>query len=102
MNLTPKAVAYVKSIQPQGQILRVKVVGGGCSGLSYAMEFTNQASTNDETFIQDGLMWIVDKKSMLFLREVEIDYTDGLNGTGFKYSNPKSKASCGCGSSFST
>jgi iron-sulfur cluster assembly protein len=102
MRFTQKAVDYIKSIQPQGEILRVKVVGGGCSGLSYAMEFTNQGSSDDMTSIQDGLQYVIDKKSSLFLKDVEVDYITGLNGTGFTFKNPAAKQSCGCGSSFST
>ena len=102
MQFSDKAISYIKSIQPLEQVLRVKVVGGGCSGLSYAMEFTKDHNLNDEMLSQDGLVWVIDKKSWLFLKDVEIDYTDGLTGTGFTYANPMSKRSCGCGSSFST
>jgi iron-sulfur cluster assembly protein len=99
MQFTEKAIAYVKSIQPAGHVLRIKVVGGGCSGLSYAMEFTKVHDEHDEMLSQDGLVWVVDKKSWLFLNQVEVDYTDGLNGTGFVYNNP-GKTHCGCGTSF--
>jgi iron-sulfur cluster assembly accessory protein len=102
VKFTEKALNYIKSIQPQDQLLRVKVVGGGCSGLSYAMEFTKDHSELDEMLSQDGLVWVVDKKSWLFLNQVEIDWTDGLTGTGFTYTNPIVKRSCGCGTSFST
>ena len=102
MHFTQKAIDYIKSIQPQGEILRIKVVGGGCSGLSYMLEFTNQGSSDDTTGIQDGLTYVIDKKSSLFLKDVEVDYITGLNGTGFKFNNPASKHSCGCGSSFGT
>lgn len=102
MRFTPKALGYIKNIQPLDQVLRVMVHGGGCSGLSYKMEFTKDYSFQDETMNQDGLVCVVDRKSWLFLKDVEIDYTDGLSGTGFVYANPAAKKSCGCGTSFST
>lgn len=100
MTFTEKAITYIKSIQPKEQLLRVKVVGGGCASYSYAMEFTKEHSLNDEMLSQDGLVWVVDKKSWLFLKGVEIDYTDGLTGVGFTYNNSTSKRVCGCGTSF--
>lgn len=100
MYFTVKALEYIRSQPDSNKTLRVKVVGGGCSGLSYAMEFTDYLDLNDCLFWQDGMAYAVDNKSWLFLRDVEIDYSDGLNGKGFTYNNPSSKRTCGCGSSF--
>lgn len=84
---------------PDG-LLRVSIVGGGCSGLSYKMEFIPEAQANDRQFSCNGLNVVVDQKSALFLEGLRLDYQDGLNGAGFVYENPKAKKSCGCGTSF--
>jgi iron-sulfur cluster assembly accessory protein len=103
MKFTSKAIAYIKSIKPIDKFLRVKINAGGCSGLSYAMEFVESYHSHDDVInVQDEVAYVIDKKSLLFLKDVEVDYTDGLDGTGFTYSNPQATRSCGCGSSFST
>lgn len=108
ITLTEKAVKEIKRLQEQdaaavGKPLRVQVVGGGCSGMSYKLGFDNEpANTMDKTFERDGVMLIVDNKSFLFLTGTELDFSDGLNGKGFVFSNPNAKRTCGCGSSFST
>ncbi len=79
--------------------LRVRVVGGGCSGLSYELEF-DQAQPADQVFEAHGVKVLVDPKSYLYLAGTEIDYTDGLQGAGFSLKNPNAKGGCGCGSSF--
>ncbi len=81
--------------------LRVSVVGGGCSGFSYKMAFETEAKPGDKDFIEEGIRVLVDAKSALFIQGLRIDYTDGLNGSGFVYENPKAAKSCGCGTSFS-
>lgn len=81
--------------------LRVRVVGGGCSGLMYKMEIGDGAQDGDETFERDGFRVFIDKKSLFFLNGSELDYNDGLTGAGFKFHNPNVKGSCGCGESFS-
>ena len=81
--------------------LRIKVKGGGCSGLMYEMKFDDGLHEGDELFEQDGFRVYIDKKSLFFLNGSELDYKDGLTGAGFKFSNPNAKSSCGCGESFS-
>jgi len=80
--------------------LRVRVVGGGCSGLMYKMEIEDGAREGDETFERDGFHVYIDKKSLFFLNGSELDYHDGLTGAGFKFQNPNAKGTCGCGESF--
>lgn len=84
----------------QGKPLRVTVVGGGCSGLSYELTFDTIGPT-DKVFESNGVKIITDQKSVLYLNGLELDFSDGLNGTGFVFNNPNVKRSCGCGSSFS-
>ncbi|MGA2409151.1 MAG: iron-sulfur cluster assembly accessory protein [Candidatus Binataceae bacterium] len=79
--------------------LRVKVVGGGCSGLQYRMEI-DSAKERDKIFERDGAKLIVDKKSFLYLNGSELDYADELMSAGFRLVNPNAKRSCGCGESF--
>jgi iron-sulfur cluster assembly accessory protein len=103
--LTAKAVEMVKSAMAQenlqGYGIRVGVVGGGCSGFQYSMDFENQARDGDVSFEQDGVKVFVDPMSSMYLQGVTIDYVVGLQGAGFKFSNPNAKNTCGCGSSFS-
>jgi len=81
--------------------LRVSVKGGGCSGLSYNMDFDNEAQTGDQNFEDNGLKIVLDMKSFLYLAGTELDYSDGLNGKGFNFINPNASRTCGCGESFS-
>jgi len=81
--------------------LRVRVAGGGCSGLMYRMEFGDGMEDGDEVFERDGFKVFVDKKSLFFLNGSELDYSDGLTGAGFKFKNPNATGTCGCGESFS-
>lgn len=80
--------------------LRVKVVGGGCSGLSYKMDFDNTLKSDDKVFENHGVKVVTDPKSYLHLIGTELDFSGGLNGKGFVFNNPNAKKSCGCGSSF--
>lgn len=79
--------------------LRVKVVGGGCSGLSYKMDL-DQPRAGDKVFEHDGAKLVVDRKSFLYLNGTELDYKEELMTSGFMLRNPNIKRSCGCGSSF--
>ena len=79
----------------------MKVVGGGCSGLQYQLEFDEASGEDDSTVEAYGCRVFVDMKSALYLTGTELDYDDGLMGTGFKISNPNAKNQCGCGESFS-
>jgi iron-sulfur cluster assembly accessory protein len=104
IELTAKAVQKVKEIlarqEPQPQGLRVSVVGGGCSGFSYQMNFENESNGIDKVFEFDGLKVFVDQASLMYLNGTKIDYIETLEGAGFKFENPNVKTTCGCGSSF--
>ena len=80
--------------------LRVSVVGGGCSGLSYKLDFDNEQKPMDQVFDHNGLKVVTDLKSFLYLVNTTLDFSDGLNGKGFYFSNPNASRSCGCGESF--
>ena len=80
--------------------LRVSVVGGGCSGLSYKMDFDNENKPADQVFEDKGMKIVTDLKSFLYLVNTELDFSDGLNGKGFYFNNPNASRSCGCGESF--
>ncbi|MGB8933225.1 MAG: iron-sulfur cluster insertion protein ErpA [Anaeromyxobacteraceae bacterium] len=103
--LTAKAVEMVKSAMAQegldGHGIRVGVVGGGCSGFQYSMDFEKQGADGDLTFEQEGIKLFVDVMSSMYLQGVTIDYVSGLQGAGFKFENPNAKQTCGCGQSFS-
>jgi iron-sulfur cluster assembly accessory protein len=104
ITLTPTAVAKVKEIMAQQNPvpagLRVGVVGGGCSGFSYSMQFENSAGMMDKVFEFDGLKVFVDATSVMYLNGCRVDYVETLEGAGFKFDNPNVKSTCGCGSSF--
>ncbi len=80
--------------------LRVSVVSGGCSGLSYKMDFDNVPQEGDEVFEDKGVKIVTDAKSFLYLFDTTLDYTGGLNGKGFYFNNPNASRSCSCGESF--
>lgn len=80
--------------------VRVSVKGGGCSGLSYDLDFDNEMKESDQEFIVGDVKIVCDLKSYLYLAGTELDFTDGLNGKGFNFINPNAKRTCGCGESF--
>ena len=80
--------------------IRVGVVGGGCSGLSYKLDFDNEAKPMDQVFEDNGLKVVTDLKSFLYLVNTTLDFSDVLNGKGFYFSNPNASRTCGCGESF--
>jgi len=80
--------------------LRVGVVGGGCSGLSYKLDFDNEQKSTDQVFENNGLRIVTDLKSLLYLVNTTLDFSDGLNGKGFHFVNPNASRTCGCGESF--
>lgn len=84
----------------ESYFLRVGVVGGGCSGLSYKMDFDNAIKPMDQVFEDNGLKIVTDLKSFLYLVNTELNFSDGLNGKGFYFDNPNASRSCGCGESF--
>ena len=105
VSLSPVAVKRVKELMDrqnlQHAFLRMGVKGGGCSGLSYNLEFDTELGKFDKQFEIDGVKVVVDAKSYLYLNGSTLDYvTQGLTG-GFTFVNPNAKSSCGCGSSFS-
>ena len=81
--------------------VRVAVKGGGCSGLTYDLQITDEELESDKTIEQYGVKVMVDKKSYIYLVGTELEFSDGLNGKGFVFTNPNAKKSCGCGTSFS-
>lgn len=81
--------------------VRVGVKSGGCSGLSYDLKFDKEKDAEDKVFEDNGVKIIVDKKSFLYLIGTTLEYSGGLNGTGFVFNNPNANRTCGCGESFS-
>jgi iron-sulfur cluster assembly protein len=108
ITMTENAVQEIKRIQSSDPVharahLRVQVIGGGCSGMSYKLDFeTADEGSQDRSFEKDGVKLVIDQKSFLFLTGTELDFSGGLNGKGFVFNNPNAKRTCGCGSSFST
>ena len=105
LSLTEVAAAKVAEIREAEAIeahyaLRVKVLGGGCAGFQYDLYFDEQAA-DDMEFESAGVKLIADQMSFMYLMGTNIDYVEGLQGAGFKFNNPMSTGSCGCGSSFS-
>lgn len=106
VTVTDKAKQKVQELMHEAGLdssyfLRVSVKGGGCSGLSYNMDFDNEAQNGDQNFEDNGLKIVLDMKSFLYLAGTELDYSDGLNGKGFNFINPNASRTCGCGESFS-
>ena len=85
---------------PEGTFIRVGVNGGGCSGLTYKLEFDTIITESDKIFEDKAIKIAVDKKSFLYLIGTELDYEGGLNGKGFVFVNPNASRTCGCGESF--
>ena len=81
--------------------VRVGVKSGGCSGLSYELNFDNEVGEGDKVFEDNAVRIIVDKKSFLYLVGTTLEYSGGLNGKGFVFNNPNAQRTCGCGESFS-
>ena len=86
---------------PSQDYVRVGVKSGGCSGLSYDLKFDNKTEEEDKIFEDNDVKIIVDKKSFLYLVGTTLEYSGGLNGTGFVFNNPNANRTCGCGESFS-
>ncbi len=89
-----------ESQKDESYFLRVGVEGGGCSGLSYKLDFDNQLKPEDKVFDANGVKIAVDRKSFLYIVGLELDFSDGLNGKGFVFNNPNASRTCGCGESF--
>jgi iron-sulfur cluster assembly protein len=102
---TDKAAKRVFELKQESDLdptyfIRVAVEGGGCSGLSYKLDFDNEEKAGDQAFESNGVKIVVDMKSFLYLCGTELDFNDGLNGKGFVFNNPNASRSCGCGESF--
>ena len=106
ITVSERAAQQVNSLMETEELnndyfIRVSVVGGGCSGLSYKMDFDNESQEGDQEFESNGYKIVCDMKSFLYLCGTELDFTDGLNGKGFQFNNPNANRTCGCGESFS-
>ena len=105
ITVTELAAAKIKEIAEaenlHGQGIRVRVVGGGCSGFTHDLYFEDAVGELDEEFESRGVKLYIDPLSLQYLEDVEIDFTEGVHGGGFKFNNPNVKGSCGCGSSVS-
>lgn len=105
ISVTEKAINKLKEISSDEGIghlsVRVKILGGGCAGFTYDMFFDDVSTEMDEITELDGIKIIIDPLSFQYLDGVTIDYLEGLMGAGFKFINPNSTGSCGCGNSFS-
>lgn len=105
ISITDKALEQIKNIaktdNPDGtKGLRLAVTGGGCSGLSYKIEFSD-SKEKDNVLDFGGVKVLIDPKSVIYLKGIVLDFKDGLNGKGFVFDNPNAKNTCGCGESFS-
>ena len=102
---TQAAVKRLKAVMSSdgkdNLFLRMSVEGGGCSGMTYNMDFEDQKGEFDKIFESNGLTIVCDLKSWLYLKNIEIDYSDDLLNGGFKIKNPNAERTCGCGTSFS-
>ena len=105
LTMTERAAQRIGQIlkgEPSGAMLRLSVMGGGCSGFQYKFDVEREAAAADDvSIVRDGVTMLVDTVSMQYLAGSEVDFVDDLIGASFKVNNPKAKASCGCGTSFS-
>ncbi|SMO69262.1 HesB/IscA family protein [Fodinibius sediminis] len=109
ITISDRAAHRIKEIRKEQHVpdeakLRVGVVSGGCSGLTYDLNFDadpQQGSEEDQEFEDNGIKLIVDMRSFLYLSGTELDYTEGLEGQGFHFQNPNATRTCSCGESFS-
>ena len=105
IHVTDKAKERIKGLMNESNydenyFLRVSVVGGGCSGLSYKMDFDKKLKPADQVFEDNGVRVVTDLKSFLYLVNTTLDFSDGLNGKGFYFNNPNASRTCSCGESF--
>lgn len=99
------AKSQIENIKNKGHLadesfVRVSVVSGGCSGLSYKMDFDTESKPNDQVFEDNGVKVVTDLKSFLYLFNTTLEFSGGLDGKGFSFNNPNAARSCGCGESF--
>jgi iron-sulfur cluster assembly protein len=95
------AARMMREEQHEDYFIRVGVEGGGCSGLMYQLKFDNEMNEDDKEIEDNGVKIVMNKKSVLYLAGTTLDYSGGLNGKGFIFSNPNASRTCGCGESFS-
>jgi iron-sulfur cluster assembly protein len=104
IHLTPKAISKIKEALAKQNVseggLRLGVLGGGCSGLSYQFKFEAHPRANDKIFDYEGVKVFVDPKSYLYLHGLTLDYKESLLQSGFVFENPNAQKTCGCGTSF--
>ncbi len=104
INLTESAIAEVKRLMnepgfEEGKLLRIGVKGGGCSGMTYVLDF-DKRQENDAVYEKDGVSFIIDNSQSIYLFGMEVDWQGGLNSRGFTFNNPNASSTCGCGTSF--
>jgi len=104
MNITKKAIAKVQEMATKQGLtnysLRIMVVGGGCSGFSYEVDFDEVGQPTDFVLKEGGLKILVDPMSFQYLEGTKVDYVESFQFTGFRFENPNATGTCGCGSSF--
>ena len=105
ISISEKAKEKIMQLRKDAQLddsyfLRVGVVGGGCSGLSYKLDFDNEQQPNEQIFEDKDVKLVTDLKSFLYLCDTTLDFSGGLNGKGFHFINPNASRTCGCGESF--
>ncbi|MBK9045137.1 MAG: iron-sulfur cluster assembly accessory protein [Bacteroidetes bacterium] len=105
IRVTESALTKLNHLRAEGNrddsyFVREGVAGGGCSGLTYVLDFDNQLKADDKVFEDKGVKIVCDKKSFLYLIGTQLEFTDGLNGKGFVFNNPNASRTCGCGESF--
>lgn len=102
IKISEAALKKIRELRVNEQALKIQVIGGGCSGMSYKLSWVDEPETGDNVGLFEDIAIVIDSKSALFIQNMELDYSDGLNGTGFVFNNPNAVRSCGCGQSFST
>ncbi len=105
IHVAESAKQKISEVRSAGNIaddffIRVSVVSGGCSGLSYKLDFDNESKPNDQVFEDNGVKVVVDLKSFLYLFNTTLEFSGGLDGKGFHFNNPNATRTCGCGESF--
>lgn len=94
-----EAIKNEQNLPPE-TFVRITVTGGGCSGLSYKMDFDNELKPDDQQFEDKGIKLVTDLRSFLYICNTTLDFSDGLNGKGFEFKNPNASRTCACGESF--
>ncbi len=105
INITHKAKSKIIELlkeekNTEEKFLRIAVKAGGCSGLSYDLSFDGDLKEEDKKFTDKGIQLVTDVKSLLYLMDMTLDFSDGINGKGFQFNNPNATRTCGCGESF--